>query len=125
LPEVPAISIIDDDASVRAATENLVRSLGYVVTSFASAGDFLMSGDVNHVSCIVADVHMPGMTGIDLQASLLSQGGSVPFVFVTAFPDETCRARALDAGAICFLTKPVDGEVLARCIEAALRRPRA
>lgn len=102
-----------------------MRSFGYAVSSFASAGDFLRSGEIGHISCIVADVHMPGMGGIELQAWLLSRGGDVPFVFMTAFPDESCRARAIDAGAICFLTKPFDGEALARCIEAALRRPPA
>jgi FixJ family two-component response regulator len=103
---LPVISIIDDDASVRAATDNLLRSLGYTVNTFVSAEEFLRSIHLNDTSCVIADVQMPGMSGVDLQARLLAQGHRVPFIFITAFPEETIRARALKAGAICFLTKP-------------------
>jgi FixJ family two-component response regulator len=114
------ISIIDDDASVRAASDNLLRSLGYTVYTFDSAEEFLRSGHLNDTSCVIADVQMPGMSGVDLQARLLTRGYRVPFIFMTAFPEETIRARALKAGAICFLTKPFDRLTLSRCLDSAL-----
>ena len=114
------ISIIDDDASVRAATDNLLRSLGYTVHTFASAEEFLQSAHFNGTSCVIADVQMPAMSGVELQALLLARGHRVPFIFITAFPEETIRARALKAGAICFLTKPFDRLTLIKCLDAAL-----
>jgi FixJ family two-component response regulator len=118
----PVISIIDDDASLRAATDNLLRSLGYTVYTFVSAEEFLRSTHFNDTSCVIADVQMPGMSGVDLQAQLLTQGRSVPFIFMTAFPDEAVRARAMKAGAICFLTKPFDRLTLTRYLDTALGR---
>ena len=112
LSEVPLVAIIDDDASVRATTDSLVRSLGHIVHTFASAEEFLRSNRLDDFSCVIADVQMPGMSGVELQAHLLTQGDQVPFIFVTAFPDEGVRAQALRAGAICYLTKPFDGESL-------------
>ena len=125
LSNPPVISIIDDDGSVRAATHNLVRSLGYIVHTFASAEEFLRSSHLNDTSCVITDVRMPTMSGLDLQAHLLAKGHSVPFIFITAFPVESDRARALKAGATCFLTKPFDGEPLIECLEAALAQERA
>ena len=116
----PVISIIDDDGSVRAATRNLVRSLGYVVHTFASAEDFLGSPHLNDTSCVITDVRMPTMSGLDLQAHLLARGRTFPFIFVTAFSVESDRDRALRAGATCFLSKPFDGETLIECLETAL-----
>jgi FixJ family two-component response regulator len=116
------ISIIDDDASVRVATNSLVRSLGYPVHTFASVEEFLSSSRLNDIACIIADVQMPGMSGVELQHLLRSRGVTVPFVFITAFPDETMRAHALKAGAVGFLTKPFDGRALIKCIDAALRK---
>jgi FixJ family two-component response regulator len=122
LSNPPVISIIDDDGSVRAATRNLVRSLGYVVHTFASAEDFLQSPYLNDTSCVITDVRMPDMSGLDLQAHLLARGENLPFIFVTAFSVESDRNRALKAGATCFLNKPFDGEALIECLEAALAR---
>jgi FixJ family two-component response regulator len=122
LPKVPVISIIDDDASVRVATNNLVRSLGYTVHTFASAEEFLRSAHLNDASCVIADVQMPAMSGVELQSVLLTQGHRVPFIFITAYPEETTRARAMKAGAIGFLAKPFDGGALIRCLDAALDR---
>ena len=116
----PVISIVDDDPSVRAATDNLLRSLGYIVYTFVSAEEFLRSAHFNDTSCVIADVQMPAMSGVDLQARLLTQGHRVPFIFITAFPEETIRARALKAGAIGFLTKPFDKLALIKCLDAAL-----
>jgi FixJ family two-component response regulator len=118
------ISVIDDDASVRAATNNLLSSHGYQVRTFASAEDFLQSTDPDDASCVVADVQMPGMSGLDLLTHVRAQGNGVPFIFITAFPDESVRARALKAGAICFLAKPFAGPVLIDCIASALNRSR-
>lgn len=120
MSELPVISIIDDNESVRAATCNLVRSLGYIVHPFASAAEFLRSGHLQGTSCVIADVRMPGMSGVELQAHLLAQGHCVPFIFITAFPVEISRARAMKAGATCFLTKPFDGDILIKCLASAL-----
>ena len=122
MPHVPVISIIDDDASVRVATNNLIRSLGYTVHTFASAEEFLRSARLDDTSCVIADVQMLAMSGVELQGLLAAQGYRLPFIFVTAFPEETIRARALKAGAICFLTKPFDGPTLIKCLGAALER---
>src|SRR6202167_5656444 len=117
LSKLPLVAIIDDDASVRATTDSLVRSLGYIVGTFASAEEFLRSDHLDDLSCVIADVQMPGMSGVELQSRLLTQGNHVPFIFVTAFPDERVRAQALRAGAICYLTKPFDGDSLIRGLE--------
>ena len=117
------ISIVDDDGSVRAATANLVRSLGYIVYTFASAEDFLLSSQLHDTSCVITDVRMPAMSGLDLQDHLLARGRAPPFIFVTAFAVESDRDRALKAGATCFLSKPFDGETLVECLKAALAQP--
>jgi len=116
------ISIIDDDASVRIATNRLVRSLGYAAHTFASADGFLQSPHVNDTACVIADVQMPGMSGIELQSFLIAHGRSVPMIFITAFPEESIRSRALKAGAVCFLSKPFDGTILIELIDIALKR---
>jgi len=122
LSNLPLVAIIDDDESVRATTDSLVRSLGYIVYTFASAEEFLRSNRLDDFSCVIADVQMPGMSGVELQAQLLTQGSRVPFIFFTAFPDERIRAQALRAGAICYLTKPFDGDSLVRGLQAALNK---
>jgi FixJ family two-component response regulator len=123
LDDVPVISIIDDDASVRVATNRLVRSLGYIAHTFASGDEFLRSPQLTITSCVIADIHMPGMSGIELQSRLRAQGHRLPIIFITAFPDEGIRARAMDAGAICFLSKPFDGATLIKYLDVALDRP--
>ena len=122
MPRIPVISIIDDDASVRVATNRLVRSLGYAAHSFASADGFLQSPHVNETTCVIADIQMPGMSGIELQSRLIAKGRSVPMIFITAFPEESIRSRALKAGAVCFLSKPFDGAILIECIDVALKK---
>jgi FixJ family two-component response regulator len=116
------ISVIDDDASVRAATNNLLSSHGYIVHTFASAEEFLQSAELNESVCVIADVQMPAMSGLDLLAHMRAQGYAAPFIFITAFPEENVRARALKAGAVCFLAKPFAGPVLINCIETALNQ---
>jgi FixJ family two-component response regulator len=120
LSRVPVVSIVDDDASVRVATYRLVRSLGYTAHTFSSADEFLQSPHVNDTSCLIADVQMPGMSGVELQSLLLAQGRRMPIIFITAFPEESARTRALEAGAICFLTKPFDGPTLVKYLAAAV-----
>ena len=122
MPKLPVISIIDDDASVRTSTSSLVRSLGYTVYTFASAAEFLCSTHLNDTSCVIADVQMPAMSGVELQTLLRAQGRRVPFIFITAFPEETIRARALKDGATCFLTKPFGGPALIKWLDIALGR---
>lgn len=116
LSQPSLVAIIDDDESVRATTGSLVRSLGYIVHTFASAEDFLRSDGQDDFSCVIADVQMPGMSGVQLQDHLRAQGYRVPFIFFTAFPDEKIRAQALAAGAICYLTKPFDSDSLVNCL---------
>ena len=125
MSKTPVISIIDDDASVRVATDRLVRSLGYVARTFASAEEFLRSPYVNESSCLIVDVQMPGMSGVDLQVRLSSEGRAVPVILITAFPEEGIRTKAMKAGAVCFLSKPFDGPVLIDCIDSALKQQRA
>ena len=113
------ISVIDDDASVRAATDNLLSSQGYLVRTFASAEEFLQLHDC---ACVVADVQMPGMGGLDLLTYMRAQGHDTPFIFITAFPEDNVRDRALKAGAVGFLTKPFAALDLIECVEVAIRR---
>src|ERR1700680_611734 len=102
-------------------TEFLPHS-GRHLNTFASAEEFLRSNRLDDLSCVIADVQMPGMSGVELQAHLLTQGNHVPFIFFTAFPDERVRAQALRAGAICYLTKPFDGDSLIQGLQAALKK---
>ena len=98
------ISIIDDDESVREAAVNLFRSMGLPTAAYGSAEEFLASGMIQQTSCLVLDVHMPGMGGLKLQSHLKSIGRRIPIVFVTAFNEERTRATAMNEGAICFLS---------------------
>jgi FixJ family two-component response regulator len=118
LSKLPLVAIIDDDESVRVTTDSLVRSLGYTVLTFASAEEFLRSNCADDFACVMTDVQMLGMSGVQLQDHLRAQGYRVPFIFFTAFPDEKIRAHALEAGAVCYLTKPFDGDSLIQCFEA-------
>jgi FixJ family two-component response regulator len=118
LSTVSVISVVDDDPSVRAATSKFLRSHGYTVQAYSSAEHFLQSGPLNDTSCVIADLQMPGMSGLELLTMMRAEGNRVPFIFITAFPDETSRARALKAGAICFLSKPFAGPTLINCLAA-------
>lgn len=116
----PLISIVDDDESIRESTEGLVRSLGYRAATFASAEEFLQSDSVDSTSCLITDVQMPGLSGIDLQRGLIAQGVKMPTIFITAFPEEETRARAMNAGALGYLSKPFSEESLLKCLSTAL-----
>ena len=115
------ISIVDDDKSVREAIKRLVRSLGYNACTFASADEFLKSEQVHDTSCVITDLHMPGLSGIDLQDRLIAQGDRIPIIFITAYPEENVRARAMKAGAVGFLSKPLNHDHLVGHLENALK----
>jgi FixJ family two-component response regulator len=107
------IAIVDDDTSVREAAGNLFRSMGFKARAFASAEEFLNCGAIDDASCLVLDVQMPGMGGLNLQSHLAASGRHIPIVFVTGYPDDSLRVKAMQSGAVCFLTKPFDeGDLL-------------
>jgi FixJ family two-component response regulator len=119
---MPMIAIVDDDESVREATQSLMRSLGYHASTFASAEEFLKSDQVHDTSCLITDVQMPpGLSGIDLQDRLIARGHRIPIIFITGYPDENVRARAMKAGAVAFLSKPYNHEHLLGYLEKALK----
>jgi FixJ family two-component response regulator len=122
LTTVPVISIIDDDASVRTATGALVRSLGFTVQVFASAEEFLKSARADDMSCLITDVQMPGMSGLELQRVLAAQGSRTPIIFITAFPEARIRSQAEAAGAAGFLVKPFDEDAMIACLDRALQQ---
>jgi FixJ family two-component response regulator len=119
----PVISIIDDDPSVRKATDGLVRSLGYRSFTFASAEDFLESDHISDTSCVITDVQMPGLSGVELQSVLIARGARLPMIFITAFPEDRIRRCVLEAGAIGFLSKPFEEAVLIEHLATALGPP--
>jgi FixJ family two-component response regulator len=112
-----AVAVVDDDHSVRNATAKLLSLSGYEVHSFSSAEAFLQSDAVAQVDCLVSDVLMPGMSGLELHEHLRASGRHIPVIFVTAYPKDGDRARALAGGAVAFLTKPFDGQALAALID--------
>lgn len=118
--EPPLISIIDDDESVREALWGLVRSVGFAVSTFASAEEFVSSDQLGNADCLILDVCMPGMSGIELQRQLVAGHSAVPVIFITAHEDEGLRAQALRGGAEAFLIKPFSEEALLNAIHAAL-----
>jgi FixJ family two-component response regulator len=121
LPQISVVSIVDDDEAVGIAMSSLVRSLGYEAAVFTSAEDFLASPHLHDTSCLIVDVQMPGMSGLDLQDELHARGNRIPMIFITAFPEERFRQRAEAAGAVGFFRKPVDGDGIISCLEAAMR----
>src|SRR6202007_1487892 len=114
------VTVVDDDESYQAALERLLRSDGFLVRSFASAEDFLKSGKQHETGCLIADIRMPGMSGLELQARLNAEHCPIPTIFITAHGDEKMRMQALRAGAVEFLAKPFDDEVLLENVRAAL-----
>ena len=114
------ISIIDNDESIRAATKRLLNSVGYEVESYASAELFLASGALSRTECLILDIRMPGMNGLELQRQLKAAGCCVPIVFVSAHDDKINRRKAIQGGAIEFFRKPFDANALVACIQRAL-----
>lgn len=115
------IAIVDDDESIRVSTAMLMAAFGFAARDFASAEEFLQSPELGETSCVITDVNMPGIGGLELQ-SRLAATHRTPVIFITAFPDPRIEARALARGAICFLTKPFDGETLIQCVDRAIKR---
>jgi FixJ family two-component response regulator len=117
---MPVIAIVDDNEPFRHATMSFIRSLGYAVLQFASAEAFLKSDRLHDTDCVISDVQMPGMNGVELQGKLIAQGHHLPIIFLTAFPEIKARAQALASGAIGFLAKPFSDEILTTCLNEAL-----
>jgi FixJ family two-component response regulator len=116
------VAIVDDDDSVRGTLKELLRAAGFTSRTFESAEDFLGSGDQQETACLITDIRMPGMSGLELQARLNAEKCRIPTIFITAHGDEEMRFRALRAGAVEFLSKPFDDEVLVESVRAALNR---
>jgi len=116
------VMIVDDDESIRRAARRLIKSYGFPVETFASAEDFLSSGRLHETACLVLDVQMPGLNGLELQSRLIAGGHQVPIIFITAFSDENARAQALKAGALCYLVKPFEEADLLNAINLTLQR---
>jgi FixJ family two-component response regulator len=116
------VMIVDDDESIRRAARRLIRSFGFAVETFASAEDFLASGRLYATACLVLDIQMPGLNGLELQNRLISEGHQVPTIFITAFNDENARDQALRAGAVSYLVKPFEEADLLAGIKVALQR---
>ena len=114
------ISVIDDDESVREAVKGLMKSLGYSAEAFASAEEFLESRQVPRTSCLIADVQMPGMTGLELHRHLVASGKTIPTILITAYPDDSMRVRALEDGVVGYLSKPFNENDLLACIHSSL-----
>lgn len=113
------IAIVDDDLQVRIAITSLLRSCGYLAHSFDSAAALLASPVLDGYHCVVSDLQMPGMNGIELLEQLRRQGSALPLIMMTAFPEEALRRRALQGGALCFLSKPFEANDLIRCLRHA------
>ena len=116
----PVISIVDDDESVRDALDSLLKSVGYRTEVFASGQAFLHSGHHEDSRCLILDVRMPGLSGLELQRQLVSSGFSIPIIFITAHGDDAARAQAFGAGAVAFLRKPFTEEALLKAVQAAV-----
>jgi FixJ family two-component response regulator len=116
----PLISIVDDDETVRATTTDLINSMGFLAKAFPSAADFLKSNDLHRTSCLIADMRMPGMTGLELHIRLVQSGNAIPTILITAFPDDRDRVRARHSGVRCYLAKPFADKELLKCIRAAV-----
>ena len=114
------ISIVDDDESVREALTGLMRSLGYSATAFPSGESFLGSRRLSGTACLIADVQMPGMTGLELHRRLVASGKPIPTILITAYPDDSLRVRALEVGVCCYLAKPFVAEELLACVDTAI-----
>ncbi|GLU34999.1 response regulator [Trinickia caryophylli] len=113
----PIVSIIDDDESVRLATSSLLRSLGWAVRLYGSAEQFLESDGIGDVTCIISDVQMPGISGLEMYRRLVGRGLAPPVMFISAYASDAVRRQALDLGAMCVLSKPVDATEMSRRLD--------
>ena len=120
MPKELLIVVVEDDRFFLDSMRSLLTSLGYTAETFSSAADFLASPHLIETACLIADVHMPAMTGVELHRHLIDTGYSIPTILVTAYPNDADRARALNDGVVCYLRKPVDDDHLMRCLRTAL-----
>jgi len=120
MPKASLVSIVEDDQFFRESLRRLIKSQGYTVEAFSSAPDFLASSRLIETACVIADVNMPAMSGIELHRQLVNAGRSIPTILVTAYPNDSDRARALNDGVVCYLRKPINDEHLIRCLREAL-----
>lgn len=120
MPKTPVISIVDDDETVRECTLDLLKSMGFCALAYSSAADFLNSNKLHSTSCLIADVQMPAMTGLELHSRLVGSSNIIPTILITAYPDDLDRSRVLPAGVICYLTKPFSYDDLFAAICTAL-----
>jgi FixJ family two-component response regulator len=118
------ISVVDDDESIRRTTTFLIESFGFRAAAFESAETFLKSGQLHDTSCLIVDVQMPGMDGLELQSALATAGYDIPIVFITAYENKVSRQQAVQAGAVAFLAKPFGDEQLLQTVRLALSRDR-
>jgi FixJ family two-component response regulator len=124
MAESPLVAIVDDDKSLRNATSNLLKAAGFSTATFEDAETFLGWASRARAACLVADMRMPGMTGLDLYRALVASGQAIPTVIVTGHPEELTQSRAREAGITCYLSKPVAPDDLLECVREALARPR-
>ena len=120
LPEKAMISIVDDDKQFRDSVKRLMKSVGYVTVAFASATEFLESPYVEQTNCLITDINMPGMSGVELYQRLMEAGRTIPTILITAYPDDSVRERALKDGVCCYLRKPFRENELIGCVRAAI-----
>jgi FixJ family two-component response regulator len=123
MSQTQMVSIVDDDPLAREGIKELVESLGYKVLAFVSAQDFLQSGAIAKTGCLITDLQMPGLNGLELQERLQAGGYNTPVILITAYPDEKHRSRAMSAGAIGFLSKPFEEQSLLECLTIAMKQP--
>jgi FixJ family two-component response regulator len=121
MPNIPLISIVDDDNSLRGSLENLIRSAGFRAQGFSSAEAFLGSNQMHETACLILDVRMPGMSGFELQRLMAAANSHLPIIFISAHADDDPRTQALEAGAVAFLYKPFYEEELLNAIDTALK----
>jgi FixJ family two-component response regulator len=120
MPRASLVSVVEDDLFFRESMRRLMRSLGYTVEAYSSAADFLASPRLLETACLIADVQMPAMSGVELYRNLIDTGHTIPTILITAYPNDVDRASALNNGVVCYLSKPVDEARLMRCLRAAL-----
>ena len=120
MPRKQVIAVVDDDECAREGTIDLVKSMGFIAKAFERAEDFMKSDYLHSSSCLIADVRMPGMTGLELHDRLVESDNMTPTILITSFPNDWDRARALRAGAVCYLAKPFNGQDLLDCVRSAL-----
>ena len=120
MPKASLVSVVEDDQFFRESMRRLLRSLGYAAEAFPSAADFLASPRLGETACLIADLHMPAMTGLELHRRVIDMGHAIPTILVTAYPDNDVRARAQNDGIVCYLRKPFDDNDLAYCVHKAI-----